>query len=129
MVNSLRTLTFHIITGCAVATALCYRRLALSMGNGKLRPPYRICTPQLIAKQFVTADCVGDPYICAKFGANPSTGGFCANRRIITKNLVFIYLYRFPRKLTYRSDTSTDCRAWCLKRRGLTQGCAFWVSR
>jgi len=26
-------------------------------------------------KKFVASDYVGDPYGCAKFGANPSTGG------------------------------------------------------
>jgi len=31
----------------------------------------------------------------------------------------------FFEELTYRSDTSTDFHAWCLKRRGLAQGCAF----
>ena len=31
----------------------------------------------------------------------------------------------FFQELTYRSDASTDFRAWWLKRRGLTQGCAF----
>jgi len=33
---------------------------------------YRIDTPQLITKNFVTGDYVGDPYICAKFVAHPS---------------------------------------------------------
>ena len=28
-------------------------------------------------------------------------------------------------ELTYRSDATTDFHAWCLKRRGLAQGCAF----
>ena len=31
--------------------------------------------PLPIAKKFVTGDYVGDPYSCAKFGAQPSTGG------------------------------------------------------
>ena len=31
-------------------------------------------------------------------------------------------------ELTYRSDASTDFRTWWLKRRGLAQECAFWVS-
>jgi len=49
----------------------------------------------------------------AKFGANPSTGSFRWNGQNITK-LLFIYLC-----------PSTDFHAWCLKRRGLAQGCAF----
>jgi len=35
--------------------------------------------PFTITKKFVASDYVGDPYGCAKFGANPSTGGFWAN--------------------------------------------------
>ena len=42
---------------------------------------------------------------------------------------LFIYLYFFSRKLTYRSDPSTDFHAWWLKRRGLARGCAFWGFR
>jgi len=35
----------------------------------------------------------------------------------------------FFQKLTYRSDAAADfCMRW-LKRRGLTQGCAFWGSQ
>jgi len=41
--------------------------------------PQRIHTPLPITKKFVASDYVGDPYGCAKFGANPSTGGFWAN--------------------------------------------------
>ena len=44
--------------------------------------------------------------------------------------ILFIYLFiPFFRELTYRSDPSTDFYAWWLKRRGLTQGCAFWGVR
>jgi len=56
--------------------------------------PHRIHTPWLITKNFVASDYVGDPYCCAKFGANPSTGGLWANGWNITKFL-FIYLYPF----------------------------------
>ena len=43
---------------------------------------------------------------------------------IYTQNF---YLYiPFFQKLTYRSDPSADFSAQWLKRRGLTQGCAFW---
>ena len=38
----------------------------------------------------------------------------------------FIFIYTFFQKLTYRSDPSADFTARWLKRRGLTQGCAFW---
>jgi len=39
---------------------------------------------------------------------------------------IFIAIYFFFQKLTYRSDSLADfCARW-LKRRGLMQGCAFW---
>jgi len=39
----------------------------------------------------------------------------------------FFYLHiPFFQKLTYRSDAWADFSAQWLKRRGLTQGCAFW---
>ena len=38
---------------------------------------------------------------------------------------IFVTIYLFFQKLTYRSDPSADfCVRW-LKRRGLVQGCAF----
>ena len=39
---------------------------------------------------------------------------------------IFIYDIPFFQKLTYRSDPSVDFSMRWLKRRGLTQGCAFW---
>ena len=45
------------------------------MGCGIFWSPHRIRTRQPITKKFVTGDYVGDPYGCAKFGANPSMGG------------------------------------------------------
>jgi len=48
-------------------------------GKGQFLTPYRIDTPEPITKKFVTSDNVGDPYSCAKVGAQPSTGGFWAN--------------------------------------------------
>ena len=45
-------------------------------------------------------------------------------------NEKFIYLFiPFFHKLTYRSDATTYFHAWCLKRRGLAQGCSFWGFR
>ena len=86
-------------------------------GRGQFSTPHRINTPWPITKKFVASDYVGDPYGCAKFGANPSTGGFWENRWNITKN--------FFHQLTYRSDPSTDFHAWWLKRRGSAQGLPF----
>jgi len=50
----------------------------LSMGEGKFRPPKN---PHLLTdyQKIVANNYVGDPYDFAKFGANPSTGGFWAN--------------------------------------------------
>jgi len=48
-----------------------------------------------MAKKFVTGDYVHDFYSCAKFGENPSMGGFWANRWNITQN--DFYLYPFLR--------------------------------
>ena len=66
-------------------------------GRGQFSTPHRIHTPWPITKKFVASDYVGDPYGCAKFGANPSTGGFWANGWNITK-ILFIYLsiYLYP---------------------------------
>jgi len=52
------------------------------MGEGNFDPPqnpHPLTDHQKICKKFVAIDYVGDPYGCAKFGANPSTGGFWAN--------------------------------------------------
>ena len=98
-------------------------------GRWQFSTPHRIHTPWPITKKFVASDYVGDHYGCAKFGANPSTGGFWANGWIITK-IFFIYLFiPFFHELTYRSDPPTDFHAWWLTRRGFAQGCAFWGFR
>jgi len=61
------------------------------MGDSNFRPPHRINTPWPITKKFGTCDYIGGPYGCAKFGANPSMGGFWANRWNIT--IFFIYTF------------------------------------
>ena len=61
-------------------------------GRWKFSTPHTIQTPWPITKKFVASDYVGDPYGCAKFGANPSTRGFWTNGWNITKFL-FIYLF------------------------------------
>ena len=43
-------------------------------------------------------------------------------------NQNYFYLYPFFEERTYRSDIATDFHAWCLKRRGLAQGCAFFLN-
>ena len=54
------------------ATAFVNRRWQFST-------PHRIHTPRPITKKFAASDYIGDPYGCAKFGVNPSAGGFWAN--------------------------------------------------
>ena len=80
-----------IITGCAVAQP-CVNGDWLCQWEMAIFDPHRIHTPWPITKKFVASDYVGDPYGYAKFGANPSTGGFWANGWNITKSL-FIYLF------------------------------------
>jgi len=76
--------------------------------------PHRIHTPWPITKKFVASHYVGDPYGCAKFGANQSTGGFWKNGWNITK-ILFIYLYFFrnsptgqTRRRIFTLDGSND---------------------
>jgi len=54
--------------------------------------PHRIHTPSPITKKFVASDYVGDPYGCAKFGANPSTGGLLG-KWVKYNEIFFIYLF------------------------------------
>jgi len=42
--------------------------------------PCRIKTPELISIKFSTGDYIWKMTPYAKFGANPSTGDFCANK-------------------------------------------------
>jgi len=95
-------------------------------GRWQFSTPHRIHTPWPITKKFGTGDYVRGPYGCAKFGANPSMGGFWANGWNITKFFLFKLFFH---QLTYRSDATTDFHAWWFKRRGLAQGCAFWGFR
>ena len=54
----------------------------------------------------------------------PPRGASRQMGEIYTK--IFVAIYLFFQKLTYRSDPSADfCARW-LKQRGLAQGCAFW---
>jgi len=98
-------------------------------GRWQFSTPHRIHTPLPITKKFVASDYIGDPYGCAKFGANPSTGSFWANGWNITKIFYIFLLYLFFMNSPYRSDPLTDFHAWWLRRRGLAQGCAFWGFR
>ena len=69
----------------------------MSMGEGNFRPTHNP-HPLTDHQKFVSSDYVSDSYGSAKFGANPSTGGFWANRWNITKIFyLFLNLYLFPR--------------------------------
>ena len=62
-------------------------------GRGQFSTPHRIYTPWPITKKIVASDYVGDPYGYAKFGVNPSTGGFWANGWNEQKFYLFIYTF------------------------------------
>jgi len=94
------------------------------MGKAKNSTPHRIKTPDLIEIKFGTVDYVGEMTAHAKFHVNPSKEASRQMGEIYAK--IFVTIYFFFQKLTYRSDPSADfCVQW-LKRRGLAQGCAFW---
>jgi len=64
------------------------------MGKSKCWLLYRIDIPQLFSEKTVTGNYVGDPYECAKFGANPSTGeGFWTNGELNAHVFLFIYIF------------------------------------
>jgi len=58
-------------------------------GKGQFSTPYRIDTPQLITKNFVTSDYVGDPYSCAKLSAHASIG--ILGTWVKYNQIIFIY--------------------------------------
>jgi len=77
-------------------------------------------------QKFVASDYAGNPYGCAKFVANPPTGGLLDEWVKYNKNFTYLFIY------TFLSGTHLQVRPvegfsrlW-LKRRGLAQGCAFW---
>ena len=73
-------------------------------GRWQFLTPHRINTPWPITKKFGTGDYVGGPYGCAKFGANPSMGGFWANGLNITKNFLLIYTFSWTHLQVRRDD-------------------------
>jgi len=91
------------------------------MGDGNFRAPTE-SHPLTDRQKFVTGDYVGNPDSCVKFGAHPSLGFLGEWVKYNIKLFLFMPLFG---ELTYSSDTSTDFRAWWLKRRGLAQVCAF----
>jgi len=77
------------------------------MGKPKIRPPpHRIKTPDLIKIKFGTVDYVNAMTPHAKFHVNPSKGASRQMGEIYAK--IFVAIYLFFQKLTYRSDPSAD---------------------
>ena len=70
-------------------------------------------------KKFVTGDYVGNPYGCAKLGANPSMGGSEQMSEMWRNFYLFIYTFLGN---SPTSQTRQQIHAWWLKRHGLT----FW---
>jgi len=81
-------------------------------GRWQFSTPHRIDTPRPITKKFCTGDYVGGPYGCAKFGANPSMGGF--RGKWVKYNEIFLYLFLMhsptgqTRPRIFRLDGSND---------------------
>jgi len=93
-------------------------------GNRQIStPPHKIDTPELINKKVGIVDYVQEKTPYTKFGTNPPTEGFWANRSNITKTYFYLYLFL---RFAYRSDQWMDFYTRQLKRREITQGCAFW---
>jgi len=98
---------------------------ATSHSYGKAKnDPHRIETPNLIEIIFGTVDYVGEMTPAQNFMQIRPWGASRQMGEIYAHNF---YLHiPFFQKLTYRSDPWADFSAQWLKRRGLTQGCAFW---
>ena len=88
------TLPYALITGCVAAPDLCQRRLALAMRLGNFLSPTHAHNPHPLTDHQINCcnDYVGDPYGCAKLGANPSTNAFWANGCNIS---TFLFAYWF----------------------------------
>ena len=86
------TLIFCTYYGLRVSASPVLTATGFVNGRWQFSTPHRINTPWPITKKFGTGYYVGGPYGCAKFGANPSMGGFWANGWNITK-ILFIYTF------------------------------------
>ena len=84
--NALRNYSYHRTSPVLTATVLVNE-------VGQILTPYRISTPQLIAKKFVMNNYVGDRYTHAKFGAKPSMGVSVKMDEILyNENYVYLFL-------------------------------------
>jgi len=80
-----------------------------SYGDRQISTPQKSNTPEPIDKKFGTIDYVREGTSYTKFGRNPSTAGFWANGRNITKN-IFIYFYLF-----FFDQPTGQTRGWILR--------------
>ena len=79
---------------------------SLSYEKAKNSTPHRIKTPDPIEIKFGRVDYVGEGTRHAKFYANPSKGASRQMGEIYAK--IFLAIYLFFHRLTYRSDPSAD---------------------
>jgi len=89
-----------------------------SYGSSQISTPDKINTLNPETKKISRVDYVGHGTHYTKFGTNPSTGGFGANRWNITKIIfhLFIYLYLF----FFNSPTGQTC--WWIFTRDSSNG-------
>jgi len=102
-----------------IAPALCQRRVGLSMGNGKIRPPQnphpltdhqKICYTLLRWRPL---------RLCQLWYRS-------VHEELLGKWVKYIQFLTYFRELTQMSHSSTDFHAWWLKPRVLAQRCGFW---
>jgi hypothetical protein len=102
---------------------------AFSYGNMRFSGTHRTKTPWPIVLKIFTVDYVGETTKPAKDGYNRlARGGYPYRWNISIYTLPYLTYLTLPffRYRSYRPDHWTDLHARCLKRRGLTQGRAFW---
>jgi len=110
---------------CAVAQH-CINGDSLSQWRRAKFDPHRMEIPEPIAKKFGTVDYVREATPCAKFRANPSTGGFSANAWNITK--IFLR-YTFFQKLLQVRLLDGFSRAMAQTTRSHARMCLFGVTK
>ena len=108
-------LTLWINCSYYLSLVLCYRRLALSTGDGNFRPP----TISIKLLQVITSAVL-------RVVPNLVQIHICGLTGKWVKYIDFLLIYTFFRELAYRSDLLADFSAWRLKRRAKV--CLLWVS-
>ena len=110
----------------SVSTVL--RRPAKSMGNSKLWPPTESKPlnglPKKLSQLITSARRPAVPILMQIFRRGLLGKWVKYNVKLFLRTYIRTYTFFF-RWTTHRSDPSTDFDAWWLKRREITQGCAF----